>query len=114
MFDSFFIIILIMDKEQIIQDMQAVIYQMKLDDIEENPNSEYELFSCSACAMDKPLAGSIQYSKYRLCNDCVLLYETALKLGKIKNIEEFMSHSEDKRLENICNFIKQDELKEKN
>ena len=100
--------------EEIIKEMQEVIYQMKYDDIEENPQSEYELFTCSACGSDKPLAGSIIYSKYRLCNDCVLLYETALKLDKIKNIDEFIEKTEDNRLQNICDFIKQDSLKEKN
>ena len=103
-----------MDKEQIIKDMQLVVEQMKLDDIEENPESEFELFTCSACSKDMPLAGSIQYSKYRLCNDCVLLYETALKLGKIKNIEEFMSHTEEIRLKEMIDFIKQDKIKENN
>ena len=94
--------------------MQQVIFQMKLDDIEENPESEFELFDCSACAKTKPLAGSIQYSKYRLCNDCVLLYELALKLNKVKNIEEFMEKTEDSRLEEMCNFIKKDSQKENN
>ena len=102
------------NKEQIVKDMQEVVYQMKLDDIEDNPESEFELFNCSACAKNKPLAGSILYSRYRLCNDCVLLYETALKFGKIKNIDEFMSYTEDNRLEAMCDFIKQDGLKEKN
>ena len=60
------------------------------------------------------LAGSIQYSKYRLCNDCVLMYELALKLGKVQNIEEFMQRTEDKRLETMCDFIKKDSLKENN
>ena len=101
-------------QEQIISDMQAVIHQMKLDDIEENPDSEWELFNCSACAKDMPLAGSIQYSKYRLCNDCVLLYELALKLGKVKDIEEYMQKTEDARLSEICNFIKQENSKENN
>ncbi len=104
----------IMNNEKIIQDMQQVVWQMKLDDIEENPNSEFEMFDCSACAKEKPLAGSIQYSKYRLCNDCVLLYETALKLNKIKNIEEFMEKTEEKRLEALCDFIKKDKQKENN
>lgn len=94
--------------------MQQVIFQMKLDDIEENPESEFELFDCSACAKSKPLAGSIQYSKYRLCNDCVLLYELALKLNKVKNIEEFMEKTEDSRLEEMCNFIRKDSQKENN
>ena len=101
-------------KENLIKDMQAVIHQMKLDDIEENPDSEFDLFDCSACAKDKPLAGSIQYSKYRLCNDCVLMYELALKLNKVQNIEEFMEKTEDLRLSELCNFIKQDSIKENN
>ena len=103
------------NKEQIIKDMQEVVYQMKLDDIEENPDSEYELFQCSSCAMDKPLAGSVLYkNEYRLCNDCVLIYETALKLNKIKDIQEFIEHTEDLRLKNICDFINKDTNKENN
>ncbi len=102
------------NNKKIASDMQEVIYQMKLDDIEENPDSEFELFTCSACAKDMPLAGSIQYSKYRLCNDCVLLYELALKLGKVKNIDEFMEKTEDTRLQTMCDFIKQESLKENN
>ncbi len=102
------------DKEKIIKDMQEVVRQMKLDDIEENPASEFEMFECSACAKTSPLAGSIQYSKYRLCNDCVLLYELALKLNKIKNIEEFIDKTEDVRLKEMCDFIKKDNQKENN
>ena len=103
------------DNEKIIKDMQEVVYQMKLDDIEENPDSEYELFQCSSCAMDKPLAGSVLYkNEYRLCNDCVLMFETALKLNKVKDIQDFVAHTEDLRLKNICDFIKQDKQKENN
>ena len=100
--------------EKIVKDMQEVIYQMKLDDIEENPESEFEMFNCSACAKIQPLAGSIQYSKYRLCNNCVLLYELALKLNKVKNIEEYMEKTEDSRLEEMCEFIKKNSQKENN
>ena len=102
------------NQEEIIKDMQAVIHQMKIDDIEENPDSEFEMFTCSACAQEAPLAGSIQYSVHRLCNNCVLMYELSLKLGKVNNIDEFMEKTEDNRLENICDFIKKDSLKEKN
>ncbi len=102
------------DSETIISDMQAVVQQMKLDDIEENPDSEFEMFDCSACGKSAPLAGSIQYSKYRLCNDCVLMYETALKLGKVKDIHEFIQKTEDMRLNEMCEFIKQDSIKENN
>lgn len=102
------------NEEKIIADMQAVVEQMKLDDIEENPDSEFEMFDCSACAKEKMLAGSIMYSKYRLCNECVLMYELALKLGKVKNIEEFISKTEDNRLETICDFIKKESQRENN
>ena len=101
-------------QEDIVKNMQAVVQQMKIDDIEDNPDSEFEMFDCSACAKESMLAGSIQYSKYRLCNDCVLMYEIALKLGKIQNIEEFMKSTEEKRLEAMCDFIKQEKLKEEN
>lgn len=103
------------NNEAIIKDMQEVVYQMKMDDIEENPQSEFEMFTCSSCAQDKSLAGSVLYNnEYRLCNDCVLIYETALKLDKISNIHEFIEHTEDLRLKNICDFIKKDSQKENN
>ena len=102
------------NNESIIKDMQQVVSQMKLDDIADNPDSEFELFECSACAKSAPLAGSIQYSKYRLCNDCVLMYEVALKLGKVKDIHEFIQKTEDVRLAEMCEFIKKDSIKENN
>ena len=42
------------------------------------------------------------------------MYELALKLGKIQNIDEFMQKMEDNRLKEICDFIKKDNLKENN
>ncbi len=96
------------DEKKIIEDMQAVVAQMAADDIEENPDIVNEYFDCSACGNSKPMAGSIQYSKYRLCNDCVLFAEVGFKLKKIQNIQELIDAMEDKRLENICDFIKKD------
>ena len=104
-----------MDELKIIQDMQQVMEQMKQDDIEENPASEYELFSCSCCSLDKPKAGSIMYSMdIILCNDCALLAETDFALNKIKDINEFMENTEDKRLANLCEYIKQEKSRENN
>ena len=106
-----------MDKEkelQIIEDMQAVVAQMKEDDIEENPNSEFEMFDCQCCGEEKPYAGSVVYSGIRICNDCVLLAETGFALGRIKDINELIVNMEDKKLEAQCNFIKQDESKHNN
>lgn len=98
-----------MDEEKkIVEDMQAVVAQMAADDIEENPDIVNEYFDCSACGKNKPMAGSIQYSKYRLCNDCVLLAEVGFKLKKIQNVQELIDAMEDKRLETICDFIKKD------
>ena len=86
--------------QKIIEDMQAVAAQMVKDDI--------EYFDCSACGKNKCMAGSIQYGKYRLCNDCVLLAETGFALKKIKTIQELIDAMEDKRLSEICDFIKRD------
>ncbi len=99
------------DKEKelaIIKDMQEVCVQMAEDDIDENPDCVNEFFDCSACGKSKSYAGSIQYGDFRLCNDCVLYAEVGLKLGKFKNVAELVDALEEKRLEEICEFIKID------
>ncbi len=106
-----------MDKQEelkIIEDMQAVVMQMKLDDIEENPDSEFDMFECQCCGGEKPLAGSVVYDGIRICNDCVLLAETGFALGKIKSINDLMQNMEDRKLEEQCKFIKQDEIEHNN
>ena len=87
---------------------------MRLDDIEENPDCEYEYFTCDACGSEKSLAGSVQYGQYRLCNDCVLYAEVGFELGQIKNAEELIVAMEDKRLEADCEFIKAEERRLQN
>ncbi len=106
-----------MDKEEkikIIENMQSVVNQMRLDDLECNPESAEEPFECSCCGKTKMLAGSIQYGKYRLCNDCVLLAETGFAIGKFKNVSGLINAMEDTRLREMCDFIKQEEAKESN
>ena len=106
-----------MDKNEelrIIEEMQAVAAQMKQDDIDENPDSANDYFDCDCCGKTMPLAGSIAYGNVRLCNDCVLLAETGFALGKLKNIDDLLTAMEDKKLENLCEFIKQDEQRSKN
>jgi len=102
------------EKIRIIEDMQAVVAQMRLDDLEEDPSLADEVFECACCGKTQPMAGSIQYSKYRLCNDCVLLAETGFAIGKFKNAEELIKAMEDTRLEEMCNFIKEQEQRENN
>ena len=106
-----------MNKEEelkIIEDMQAVVEQMKLDDIKENPESEFDMFECQCCGQEKPLAGSVVYDGIRICNDCVLLAETGFSLGRISNIQQLIANMEDKKLEAQCHFIKQDEIEHNN
>ncbi len=93
---------------KIIEEMQQVVSQMKIDDICEDPDTEHEMFDCGCCGGYKMLAGSIQYGEYRLCNDCVLLAETGFALKKFKDISELVKAMEETRLEEICDFIKQD------
>ena len=102
------------EKLKIIEDMQAVVEQMRLDDLEEDPSLEDEMFECSCCGKTSSLACSIQYGKYRLCNDCVLLAETGFAIGKFKNADDLIKAMEDTRLEEMCEFIKQEEMREKN
>ena len=97
--------------EEIINEMQQVVQQMVIDDLEENPDIANAFFDCDCCGKNKNLAGSIQYGDYRLCNDCVLLAETGFALGKIKDIQDLMDAMEDKRLEELCKFIKEEEVR---
>ena len=101
-------------KEEVVAEMQLVVEQMRLDDIEENPDCENEYFTCNACGETKSLAGSVQYGPYRLCNDCVLYAEVGFELGQIKTIEDLVDAMEDKRLEADCEFIKNEERRLKN
>ena len=101
-------------KEEIIEEMQQVVAQMKIDDIEDNPDSENEFFQCDACGREACLAGSIQYGNYRLCNDCVLLAEVGFELKHFNNIEELIEKMDDKRLEADCEFLRQQELEQNN
>ncbi len=45
---------------------------------------------CHNCGHAKPLAGSVQYGRYRLCNDCALRYELAKAEGHVQTIEDFV------------------------
>jgi hypothetical protein len=96
-------------KEEIVEEMQKVVAQMKIDDIQDNPDSEHEFFQCDACGQEACLAGSIQYGHYRLCNDCVLLAEVGFELKQLNNIEELIDKMDDKRLEADCEFLRQEQ-----
>lgn len=102
------------NKNKIVEEMQKVVEQMRLDDIEENPDIINEFFDCSCCGQPKCLAGSIQYCDYRLCNDCVLFAEVGFELKKFNSIQDLIDAMEDKRLEEICEFIKRDAEKNNN
>lgn len=101
-------------KSEVIEEMQKVVEQMRLDDIEENPDIVDEFFDCDCCGKYSCTAGSIQYGDYRLCNDCVLFAEVGFELKKFKSIQDLVDAMEDKRLEEVCEFIKQDSQKNNN
>ena len=101
-------------ENEIITEMQQVVEQMRLDDLEDNPDIAEEYFDCDCCGEHKCLAGSIEYEGYRLCNDCVLIAETGFALGKIKSVQDLIDAVEDKNLEKLCEFVKQEEQREKN
>lgn len=101
-------------EKEIIEEMQAVVEQMRLDDIEDNPDIVDETFECDCCGETKCLAGSIEYEGYRLCNDCVLVAETSFALGKIKSVKELIDAIEDKNLERLVEFVKTEQSRENN
>lgn len=101
-------------QKEIVEEMQAVVEQMWLDDIEDNPDIIDEFFECDCCGQHKCLAGSIEYEDYRLCNDCVLIAETGFALKKFSKIQELIDAMEDKRLEGLCDFIKEEEKRKYN
>lgn len=96
------------DVVKVVEEMQLVVEQMRLDDIEENEDIVNDFFDCGCCGKNACLAGSIQYGDYRLCNDCVLMAEIGFELKKFKTIDDLVKVMEDKRLEEICGFIKED------
>lgn len=101
-------------EREIIEEMQAVVEQMRIDDIEDNPDIIDEMFDCDCCGENKCLAGSIEYEGYRLCNDCVLLAETGFALGKIKSVTELIDAIEDKNLERLTEYLKTEEKRMNN
>lgn len=102
------------DKVKVTEEMQLVVEQMRLDDIEENPDILNDFFDCACCGQYKCLAGSIEYNGYRLCNDCVLFAEIGFELKKFTSVQDLLDAMEDKRLEEICGFIKQDSVQNNN
>lgn len=101
-------------QEEIVEEMQLIVAQMKIDDLEDNPDSELETFQCDCCSQAKPKAGAVLYGAYNLCNDCVLYAETGFALKKIEKIEDLIATYEDKRLESLCEFIEIDQKSQNN
>lgn len=101
-------------EKEIAEEMAQVVEQMRLDDIEDNPDIVDEYFDCDCCGKNKCLAGSIEYEGYRLCNDCVLLAETGFALNKIKSVQELIEAIEDRHLEELTKFVREEEKRVSN
>lgn len=102
------------DELEIIKSIQEAVTQMKLDDYDEAPDLAEELFSCECCAQDKEMAGSVVYDGIRVCNDCVLLAEVGFALGKIQTIGDLLISMEDKKLQELCEYVKIEEKRQNN
>ena len=101
-------------EKEIAEEMAQVVEQMRIGDIEDNPDIVDEFFDCDCCGENKCLAGSIEYEGYRLCNDCVLLAETGFALQKIKSVTDLISAIEDKHLEGLVQFVREEEARKNN
>ena len=88
-------------EHEIVEEMSQVVEQMRIDDLEDNPDIANEFFDCDCCGENKCLAGSIEYEGYRLCNDCVLLAETGFALNKIKSVKELLKIDAWKNLQTL-------------
>lgn len=49
-------------EHEIVEEMSQVVEQMRIDDLEDNPDIANEFFDCDCCGENKCLAGSIEYS----------------------------------------------------
>ena len=47
-------------EKEIAEEMAQVVEQMRIDDIEDNPDIIDETFACDCCGEEKCLAGSIE------------------------------------------------------
>ncbi|MEI3255792.1 MAG: hypothetical protein V8R83_10975 [Candidatus Gastranaerophilaceae bacterium] len=106
-----------MNKEEelkIIKDMQAVVAQMKADDIEENPDCEFECLTASAAAKKNLLPAPLFMTESESAMIAFCMPRQVFALGKIKDIQDLIANMEDKKLEAQCNFIKQDEIEHNN
>ena len=88
--------------------LETIVFSEGVENLGKN-----EFFDCDCCGKNKSLAGSIQYGDYRLCNDCVLLAETGFALKKFTDIQDLMNAMEDKRLEELCKYVKEEENRKK-
>ena len=48
-------------EHEIVEEMSQVVEQMRIDDLEDNPEIANEFFDCDCCGENKCLAGSIEY-----------------------------------------------------
>lgn len=94
-----------MEKQNLIENTKKLCAQIRIDDLEESPESAYELFQCECCGELKMVAGSLLYSNYRLCNDCVFLAETGFALEEFSDVQVLIDRMEESRFETVYNSL---------
>ncbi|OGI03484.1 MAG: hypothetical protein A2Y25_10855 [Candidatus Melainabacteria bacterium GWF2_37_15] len=94
-----------MEDRNLLENIKKLSEQIKIDDIEENPESAFEQFQCDCCGEVKMMAGSLPYADYRLCNDCVTLAETSFALDETFDIQDLIDSMEDKRFSAVYDSL---------
>ena len=94
-----------MEDRNLLENIKKLSEQIKIDDIEENPESAFEQFQCDCCGEVKMMAGSLPYADYRLCNDCVTLAETSFALDETFDIQDLIDSMKDKRFSAVYDSL---------
>ena len=101
-------------EKEIVEEMQTVVEQMRLDDIEDNPDIVDETFECDLLRPAKvpcrPLLNMMVTDS--VMTACFLLKQVLPLINF--NIEELINAMEDKRLEGLCSFITEEEKRKLN
>ena len=92
------------NREEVVKEMQAVVEQMRLDDIEENPDCENEFFTCAACGDTKPLALFITDKTTDSATTVCFLPKSDLNSGRLKTLKNLLTQWKTKGWKLTANF----------
>lgn len=93
------------NREEVVKEMQAVVEQMRLDDIEENPDCENEFFTCAACGDTNLLQALFITDKTTDSATTVcFLPKSDLNSGRLKTLKNLLTQWKTKGWKLTANF----------